>query len=234
MNEQTTTQHRFQPLPDAGERGIFISFEGIEGCGKSTQSDLLSRFLTERRIPTIRTKEPGATAIGGEIRKILLHADHVGMSPICEALLYLADRAQHHDEVVQPALSTGTWVVCDRYHDSTLAYQGAARKVSHHDLNNIFMLATGGLQPDLTLLLDLDVTIGLNRALTRNREQQNQMTEGRFEAEAEPFHQAVRQAFLRMAEEQPHRFIVVDAARTPEDIAEEVRGIVTHRFANFF
>ncbi|CAM2007204.1 dTMP kinase [Acanthopleuribacter pedis] len=234
MNEQTTTHHQFQPLSETGERGVFISFEGIEGCGKSTQSDWLSRFLTEHRIPTIRTKEPGATAIGAEIRKILLHADHVGMSPICEALLYLADRAQHHDEVIQPALSTGTWVVCDRYHDSTLAYQGAARKVSSQDLNRLFELATGALQPDLTLLLDLDVQTGLSRAQQRNREHQSQVTEGRFEAEAEPFHQAVRQAFLGMAAEQPHRFVVVDAARPVDEIAADIRGIVTHRFANFF
>ena len=216
------------------ENGRFITFEGIEGCGKTTQLTRLLDWLDGQGMACVRSKEPGGTPIGARIREILLHPAHHGMSPVCEALLYLADRAQHHQEIVKPALSQGRWVVCDRYHDSTLAYQGAARGLAREELNRIFQLATGGLKPDLTFLLDLDPKVGLERAWQRNKTQQLEHTEGRFEAEHLHFHQEVRRCFLEMVEQEPERFVVIDANRTPDLVADEIRMEIRKRWVNTF
>ena len=206
------------------ETGKFITFEGIEGCGKSTQAKLLCEALKGRGIPHILTKEPGGTAIGKEIRRILLNPDNQDMAPVCEAMLYLADRAQHHKQVVKPALAEGTWVICDRYHDSTLAYQGAARGLKRTDLDRMFSLATGAMQPHLTFLLDLDPELGLGRAQQRNKDQQLCQTEGRFEKEQMQFHQAVRASFLQLADQEPHRFIIIPADGSPERVFSHICG----------
>ena len=209
--------------------GRFITLEGVEGCGKTTQLAYLTDFLRDRSIPFVKTKEPGGTRIGREIRKILLNRDSTGMTSACEALLYLADRAQHHEQVVKPALESGTWIVCDRYQDSTIAYQGGARGLSAVELDRIFRLVTGNLKPDLTLLLDLDPDTGLRRARQRLDSQQMAQAEGRFEDERLEFHETVRRAFLAMAKKEPSRFAVVDADRTPEAVARAIREILEKR-----
>ena len=210
-------------------RGKFITFEGIEGCGKTTQSRCLIEFLKERGLYCVHTKEPGATAIGAEIRKILLNPKHHQMAPVCETLLYLADRAQHHELVVKPGLERGAWVVSDRYHDSTLAYQGAARGLKREDLDALFRLTTHNLQPDLTILLDLAPEIGVKRAMSRNQTDQIADTEGRFEAEQLSFHRAVRTSFLDLAKNEPQRFTIISAERDPAAIASEIRQIIAMR-----
>jgi dTMP kinase len=214
-------------------RGRFITLEGIEGSGKSTQQALLCQWLREQGHEVVLTKEPGGTTIGRGIREILLHVDHDHMVPACEALLYLADRAQHHGEVVAPALERGAWVVCDRYHDSTLAYQGAARGLSAASLDQVFAIATRGLKPHLTLLLDMSPELGLARARTRNHEEDLAIREGRFEQEALRFHQAVREAFLGLAAAEPERFAVVNAERSPTEVAAELRQVVAARMASY-
>ncbi|MDJ0835340.1 MAG: dTMP kinase [Acidobacteriota bacterium] len=205
------------------KRGRFITLEGIEGCGKTTQHRMLGEYLRAQGIPCLITKQPGGTAIGQKIRKILLDPGHTRMTPVCEALLYLADRAQHHAEVIQPQLAQGIWVVSDRYQDSTVAYQGAARGIGRDDLNNIFRLGTGGLQPDLTILLDLDPEVGLQRARQRNVDEDLVHTEGRFEDEDMAFHYRVRESFLKIAEADPDRFTIIDAGREPDLVAADIR-----------
>ena len=209
--------------------GKFITFEGIEGCGKSTQHTLLCDFLSQRQIEVVKTREPGGTEIGGEIRKILLHPKHHIMVPACETLLYLADRAQHVAQKVRPALKRGDWVLSDRYHDSTRAYQGAARGMPRESLNMLYEVATSGLKPDLTLLLDLEPEQGLARALARNEDHNLVDTEGRFEAESLPFHRAVRNEFLAQAAEEPTRFAVIDAALSPEAVFDQVQAVLARR-----
>lgn len=214
-----------------GVLGTFISFEGPEGAGKSTQIKRLAAFLESSGQTCLLTKEPGGTSIGQHIRKILLHRDHDEMVPVCEALLYLADRAQHVQQKVKPALAEGQWVITDRYHDSTLAYQGAARGVEAQALQTLFQLATDSLKPDMTILLDLPVEIGLSRAQRRNAEQQLEAEEGRFEAETLAFHQRVRRYFLDLATQEPARFFVVDATQSIEAIAAEIRLQFAQRWA---
>ena len=212
-----------------GERGFFITLEGIEGCGKTTQIGLLSQWLTSRHISHVTTKQPGGTLIGREIRKILLHKNSTGMTSTCEALLYLADRAQHHTEVIEPNLVRGNWVICDRYQDSTRAYQGAARGLDIRELDHIFSLITGNLQPDLTILLDLDPEQGLARAKQRLTREALDKAEGRFEDESLAFHAAVRRFFLNLAASEPDRFVVVDAGLEPGAIHGEIQRIVQQR-----
>jgi len=202
--------------------GKFISFEGPEGAGKTTQIQQLRSLLRKMGHTCVVTKEPGGTTIGQKIREILLHSDHSEMVPVCEALLYLADRAQHVQEIIRPNLEEGHWVITDRYHDSTAAYQGAARGLEPETLAGLFQLATGGLKPDLTFLLDIPVDLGLRRANARNMASAQQITEGRFEAETLEFHTRVRNHFLAMARNEPQRFVVVDATMAPERVAEEI------------
>ena len=211
------------------QRGKFITFEGVEGSGKTTQIHRLALFLESRGLDLVESKEPGGTRIGRHIRKILLNADHVEMVPECEALLYLADRAQHVHETVLPSLAKGTWVLADRYHDSTLAYQGVGRNIGKEQLNPIFEMATGGLQPDLTILLDLPAEIGLARAQRRNISEDLALLEGRFEAEELEFHRLIRQHFLDMAASQPERYAVIAADRDVESVAETITETIQQR-----
>lgn len=212
------------------KKGFFITFEGIEGSGKTTQQRLLIEFLEKQNADCVWTREPGGTAIGVEIRKILLNKASIGMTSMCEALLYLADRAQHHREVVVPSLSRGAIVVSDRYHDSTRAYQGVARGLPVEELDRIFALVVGNLKPDLTFLLDLSPAAGLRRAQSRLELDDMDQAEGRFESETIAFHQAVRESFLRFAREEPDRFVVIDAEREPTEVADEIRRVVEKKF----
>ena len=200
-------------------QGALITFEGIEGCGKSTQTHLLSRHLEADGHNVVVTREPGGTPIAENIREILLDPANEAMDPLTELLLYEAARAQHVAERIRPAIEAGSVVVCDRFFDSTTAYQGAGRNLPNIDLEMLHALATGGLSPDLTILLDLPVEAGLKRATSAG-------SPDRIEAESVEFHQRVRQGFLDLAERNPVRIRTLDATGTPEDIAIHVSGLV--------
>jgi len=187
-------------------KGLFITFEGGEGAGKTTLINQVFDELTAKGHSVVRTLEPGGTSLGKQIRELLLHQKE---SPICrqsELFLYLSDRAQHVQELILPALEEGKIVLCDRFNDSSLAYQGAARALNIDLLRGLCLTATDGLVPDLTLYLDLDPKTGLTRAKKKN-------TYDRLEAEDLSFHTKVREAFLSLAKEEPDRFHVIDASK---------------------
>jgi len=195
-------------------KGIFITFEGIEGCGKSTQAKLLKQYLLARGEDVLLTREPGGPKISEEIRKILLDLANSEMLPETEMLLYMASRSQHTGQWILPALKDGKIVISDRYYDSTLAYQGAARKIDREIIDVIIRYATFGLVPDLTFLLDLPVEIGLSRIEDRDSD--------RLESEAIDFHRRVRTGFLNIARDQKKRYIVLDGEKTEREIQEEI------------
>jgi len=196
--------------------GVFIAFEGGEGAGKSTQVRRLQEWLTNEGLVARATFEPGATPSGAGIRSIVLDRAHTGIASRSEALLYAADRAQHVHDVLRPALDAGEVVITDRFVDSSLAYQGAGRTIPLDDVRMLSRWATEGLQPDLTILLDLPPEIGLARARGR-------AVADRLESESLDFHQRVRQTFRALAEADPDRYLVVDATLTPDEIAAAIR-----------
>jgi dTMP kinase len=206
----------------AAELGRFITLEGPEGSGKTTAARHLAAWLRERGRTVVLTQEPGGTPLGDEIRRIVLHMRGMSddLDPRADALLYAAGRAQHVERVIRPALERGEWVVCARYLDSSLAYQGAGYGNDMAELRRLQDFATGGLLPDLTLLLDVPVDVGLER--TRRRAEWN-----RFEdTEEVAFFEAVRAAYLRLAADEPDRFRVIDGAGTVEDADRAIRGAV--------
>nr|WP_221203640.1 dTMP kinase [Modestobacter versicolor] len=200
--------------------GVFIAFEGGEGAGKSTQVRRLQEWLTEEGLVARTTREPGGTPLGGKIRGMVLDTASAGLSPRAEALLYAADRAQHLHDVLRPALDAGEVVITDRFVDSSLAYQGAGRTIPMDDVRSISRWATQGLQPDLTILLDLPPEVGLARARGR-------AAADRLESESIDFHQRVRRTFNALAEAQPDRYLVLDARRTPDELAAAIRTRVS-------
>ena len=202
---------------------MFVTFEGVEGAGKSTQIALAEQWLIDKGHAVLTTRQPGGCSLGLELRRMLLDARNTHIAPTAELFLYLADRAQHVAEVIRPALAQGTTVLCDRYHDSTVAYQGFGRGLDVEHLLALGQLATGGLAPDCTLLLDLPVDTGLARARGRNVATGAAQSEGRFEAEHLEFHQKVRHGFLALAAREPGRFLVVDATGTAQEVFERVR-----------
>jgi dTMP kinase len=196
--------------------GLFISFEGIDGVGKSTQADLLESWLTEQNKDVVRTLEPGGTDVGVEIRKILLH--HKGdLAPRAEAALFAADRAHHVASKIRPALEQGKIVITDRYFDSSVAYQGAGRDLSRTEVRDLSLWAVGGLLPDLTVLLDLPAEQARARRNTSGTEPD------RLEKEKTEFFETVRSAYLDLANAEPERFLVVDASVTVEQMQEIIR-----------
>lgn len=197
---------------------MFITVEGIEGSGKSTALNLLSQELGRRGFDVLLTREPGGCGLGRAIRPIVLDARTRCLNTRAELYLFLADRAQHVAEVIRPALEAGQIVLCDRYTDSTLAYQGYGRGLDPEKLRHVNDLATGGLTPDLTLLMDLPVTVGLERAGLRNQRQGTVLSEGRFDAESVDFHERVRQGYLALAAEEPQRIARINAEQRPEDV----------------
>ena len=208
---------------------MFITFEGIEGSGKSTQARELHKRLYQAGIPSVFTREPGGTEIGVSIRKILLDSHNTGLSGLAELFLYEADRAQHIQEKITPALNAGQWVICDRYLDATVAYQGYARSQDMGFLKTLNKYASQGLLPDITFLLDCPVEYGLNRA--KSREASLAENEGfgfdRFEKESFLFHEKVRDGYLAIADENPDRFFKISAIGTIEKIKEQVWEVVS-------
>ncbi len=192
------------PSPTPGHAGLFVAFEGGDGAGKSTQAGLLRSALEAIGREVVLTREPGGTELGAAIRQVLLHGDHV--APRAEALLFAADRAHHVATVVRPALDRGAVVLTDRYLDSSIAYQGQARALSQDDIRDISLWATEGLLPDLTVLLDVSAGEGRSRRAG---------VHDRLEREADAFHEAVREGFLLLAEREPGRYLVLDAATEP-------------------
>jgi len=199
---------------------MFLTVEGIEGAGKSTFIGLLEEELGRRGIDFLRTREPGGCALGRQIRPLLLDASQ-NVSSRAELFLFLADRAQHVADTIRPALERGQWVLCDRYADSTIAYQGYGRGMDVEELQRLNDYATDGLWPDITFLLDLPAEVGLGRALARNGREGLTQSEGRFEAEALAFHQRIREGFLIRAARWPERFCVLDAERSPEAVVAQ-------------
>ncbi|WP_310961511.1 dTMP kinase [Nocardioides terrisoli] len=196
------------------ETGLFLCLEGGEGAGKSTQAGLLRQWLSETGHDVVLTHEPGDTPVGRQVREILLDPATGALAPRAEALLYAADKAEHLDKVVWPALRRGAVVVTDRYVDSTLAYQGAGRDLPQDELEDVVRWATGDLRPHLTVLLDLEPESGLGRFAERDR----------IEGESVAFHRRVRERFLALAT--PDRHLVVDARLAPDEIAAQVRSRV--------
>jgi dTMP kinase len=204
----------------AAEPGLFLTFEGGDGSGKSTQAELLETWLVEQGRTVVRTREPGGTEVGDEIREIVLHRrGHI--VPRAEALLYAADRAHHIATVVRPALARGDIVLQDRYLDSSVAYQGVGRELEAHEVRSLSLWAAEGLLPDLTVLLDLDVAIG------RDRLDESRTRYDRLESEAAEFHARVRDAYLALAAAEPERFLVLDATLPVDELAARIRARVS-------
>ena len=199
---------------------MFLTVEGIEGAGKSTFIGLLEDELVKRGVDFLRTREPGGCALGRQIRPLLLDVSQ-NVSDRAELFLFLADRAQHVADTIRPALERGQWVICDRYADSTIAYQGYGRGMDPEELQRLNDYATGGLWPDITFLLDLPVEEGLGRAMARNGREGLTKSEGRFEAEALAFHQRIREGFHLRALRWPERFRVLDATQAPDAIVAQ-------------
>lgn len=199
---------------------MFITFEGPEGSGKSTQIRLLTSWLLAQNYDVVTTREPGGTEIGDQIRGVIMDVGNTGMKPSTEILLYSASRAQIVNELIAPALADGKLVLCDRYADSTLAYQGYGRGLDLQDLVSITEFATGGLKPDLTFLLDIDVEVGLNRRIINDEEM------NRLDLEAIAFHKRVRAGYHELADSEPNRWIVIDADRPPESVQSELQKVL--------
>jgi len=202
---------------------MFITFEGPEGSGKSSQIKLLSDYLRRQGFSVVATREPGGTPIGNQIRRCVHDVGNANMTPQTEMLLYSASRAQLVAEIIRPALAAGQIVLCDRFYDSTIAYQGYGRGLNLDDLYAITRFATGSLKPGLTLLLDIAVADGLARRA------HNGLEMNRLDRETLSFHRRVRQGYHRMAAEEPERWVVVDAARPLAEVQTTVRQIVEKR-----
>lgn len=200
-------------------RGLFITFEGIEGSGKSSQLNLLTRRLRRMGWKVIQTREPGGTRFGNQIRRALLSVQNQGLDPRAELFLYLASRTQHLEEVILPALKKGSVVLCDRFSDATLAYQGFGRRLDMKTVRAAVDYAAKGVRPDLTLLLDLDVRAGLSRVHIRGRAD-------RLDREDVRFHQRVRNGYLRLARSNPRRIRVIDAARERNAVSRDIMEIL--------
>ncbi len=202
------------------QKGLFITFEGIEGCGKTTQAKLLQKALQSSGYEVLRSREPGGPAISEEIRKLLLNPQHKEMLPETEMLLYMASRSQHTGEWIIPALEEEKIVICDRYFDSTLAYQGAARNVNLSIIETITYFATFNLTPQLTFLLDLEVEKGMDRINNRQFD--------RLEQETREFHEKVRKQYLSIAKKYSFRYFVLNGEQPRDIIHEQVLAQVVH------
>ncbi len=212
-------------------RGKFITFEGLDGCGKSTQLEKLAELLRGEGLQVVVTREPGGTPIGDRIRSVLLDSATLGLNPWTELALMFASRAQNVQEVILPALEAGKFVLCDRFTDSSEAYQGAGRKLGAEPVLAIHRALFGDFQPDLTILMDSEVAASVARARRRNqaRPVQGEGDENRFERESRAFFQRVHDAFLAIASREPRRVAVVDARRPIEAVHREIAALAHKR-----
>ena len=204
------------------KRGLFITFEGGEGSGKSTQIDLFAQYLKQKDLPVVITREPGGTPVGKQIRKILVEGDKNKFDELTEVLLFYADRRINLTQVIFPALDKGKIVLSDRFNDSTLAYQyyGAAKFGDTQIMDTLYCLVAGDFKPDITFLLDIDVKTGLARSFKKAETMKDK--ELRFEKTALEFHERLRRGYLQMAENEPQRFKVINAARSIEDVNKDI------------
>ncbi len=200
-------------------RGRFITVEGTEGVGKSSNIAFIQETLQKAGIEVVVTREPGGTPLGEEVRELLLDHRHTGMSSDAELLLMFAARAQHIEQVIQPALNQGQWVLCDRFTDATYAYQGGGRGISNERIATLESWVQGTLRPDITVLLDLPVEIGLARAGARG-------AADRFEKEQQTFFEQVRNAYLVQAQKSPQRYRIIDASRTLEAVQQKIARVL--------
>lgn len=221
-------------LPVAPRKGVFITIEGLDGCGKSTQLEKLATVLRGDGLDALTTREPGGTPLGDRIRTVLLDSATIGLSPWAEMALMFASRAQHLHEVILPALEKGRIVLCDRFTDSTEAYQGGGRKLGSEAVLSLHRVLCGDLQPGLTILMDSDPGASVARARRRNRARvatdAGEGDENRFERESRAFFERVHNAYLAIARREAHRFFVVDARRPPEVVHPEIVAAVRERF----
>ena len=208
---------------------MFITFEGGEGTGKSTQINLLADYLVQQGIVPLITKEPGGTALGQELRRLLVTGDKDKMDAATEALLFFADRRIHLSSKVWPAMERGEWVLSDRFADSSVAYQyyGHNKRLSMEDLDNLYKIAAGDFKPDLTIILDIDPEIGLKRSFARNAVAAEQ--EVRFENIDISFHHRLRQGYLEIAKSDPERCVVLDANKSIEELHQNIIKVVSER-----
>jgi dTMP kinase len=214
------------------QRGKFITFEGLDGVGKSTQLENLAGWLRERGLDVITTREPGGTVLGQNLRSVLLSSRTAGLSPLAEMALMFADRAQHIDEQILPALQRGQWVLCDRFTDSSEAYQGFGRQLGSDAVLTLHKILCHDLKPDLTILMVSDLDHNLSRARKRNREQAKLTAddENRFEKENRAFHQRVLDGFLNIARREPGRMAQVDARDPMAQVQQKILKLVEQRY----
>lgn len=211
---------------------LFITFEGVEGSGKTTQIKILDNVLKLRGFETVLTREPGGTPISDEIRRILLDSANAGMVPTCELLLYAASRAQHMAKVISPALKAKKIVLCDRFTDATIAYQGYGRGFPLDLISNLNQLAVGQDWPQLTFLLDCDPARGLKRTDERRATQKNKsLDEDRMERESIDFHKKVRDGYLALAKKYPERIVLINAEQDVETVHQQIAKFVLERLA---
>jgi dTMP kinase len=214
-------------------RGKFITFEGLDGTGKSTQLEKLARALRARGLSVVVTREPGGTETGEKIRDVILHSETTGLSPMAEMALMFASRAQHIREVIEPALAAGKIVLCDRFTDSTEAYQGAGRKLGSEAVLELHRILCNNLQPILTILMDSDVARSVERARRRNQRSskngRHQKDENRFEQENRAFFGRVRHGYLAIAKRESDRIAVIDARGTPAQTHIKILEVVLRR-----
>jgi dTMP kinase len=206
------------------KRGRFLSFEGIEGCGKTTQITILSKYLESHSIPFTITREPGGTAVGEGIRKILLNSETIHLTSASELLLFYASRSQNIAEMILPSLDRGEVVICDRFYHASMAYQGYGRGIPLEFIDKLTDLVCGNYRPEITVLLDIEPEIGLSRARARN--QQRAVDEGRFEMEDVVFYTKIRNGYLELAQNDPEHIKVVQADRGIEDVHRDVVRIL--------
>lgn len=211
-------------------QGIFITFEGGEGTGKSTQLRLLSDYLNSQNIKNITTKEPGGTPSGQELRKLLVCGDKDKFDPIAEALLYYADRRIHLTDKIWPSLAKGTWVLSDRFADSTMAYQyyGYNKRVGKEVLQRLYTITVGDFKPNLTILLDIEPEIGLARSM--KKAEGMEIKETRFETRELEFHHNMRNGYLEMVKAEPERFMVFNANQSIESLHQEIVKTINERY----
>jgi dTMP kinase len=223
------------------KRGFFITFEGVDRCGKSTQAGKLLSYIKSKGYDVIFTREPGGTAISEKIRELLLDTKNKEMTKLTEILLYQASRAQHTDELIKPSLEQGKVVICDRYFDSTIAYQGEGRGIDKDDVITLNRIATSGICPDITIIIDLPPDEGIKRLIAKqmkikydiDKEQTVEEMSDRIERETIDFHNKVRNAYLSIAQQEPDRVKVVDGTGNIDDVWERVRKVIDKFISDF-